>query len=91
MKDIVEAVYAAIESKDTTTLQTYNLGTGISYSVKEIIDIVTGLFNFRIEYQCKNETRPNEVMDTIADIRKIKNELNWTPQIDIIEGLKLMI
>ena len=91
VKDIVEAVYAAIESKDTTTLQTYNLGTGISYSVKEIIDIVTGLFNFKIEYQCKNETRPNEVMDTIADIRKIKNELNWTPQIDIIEGLKLMI
>jgi len=91
VKDIVEAVYAAIESKNTNSLQTYNLGTGVSYSVKEIIDIVTGLFKSKIEYQCKNETRPNEVMDTIADISKIKTDLNWTPQIDIIEGLKLMI
>jgi len=89
--DIVEAVVAAIESTKTETLQTYNLGTGISYSVKEIIDIVIGLFNPGIEYKCKNEIRPNEVMDTIADIRKIKTELNWVPKIDIKEGLKMMI
>lgn len=91
IKDIVEAILAAIELKDTSTLQTYNLGTGISYSVKEIIEIVRGLFNTEIEYQCKNETRPNEVMDTIADISKIKSELNWAPKIDIIEGLKMML
>ena len=91
VKDIVEAVYTAIESKNSATLQTYNLGTGVSYSVKEIIDMVRGLFNSDIEYQCKNEIRPNEVMDTIADISKIKSELNWAPKIDIIEGLKMMI
>ena len=91
VKDIVEAVYTAIESKNSATLQTYNLGTGVSYSVKEIIDMVRGLFNSDIEYQCKNEIRPNEVMDTIADISKIKSELNWEPKIDIIEGLKMMI
>ena len=91
VKDIVEAVYTAIESKNSATLQTYNLGTGVSYSVKEIIDLVRGLFNSDIEYQCKNEIRPNEVMDTIADISKIKSELNWAPKIDIIEGLKMMI
>ena len=91
VKDIVEAVYASIESENTATLQTYNLGTGVSYSVKEIIDIVRDLFNRDIEYHCKNEIRPNEVMDTIADISKIKSALNWTPKIDIIEGLKTMI
>jgi len=87
----VEAVYTAIESKNTATLQTYNLGTGVSYSVKEIIDMVRGLFNTEIEYHCKNEIRPNEVMDTIADISKIKSELNWAPKIEILEGLKMMI
>ena len=91
VKDIVEAVYTAIESKNTATLQTYNLGTGVSYSVKEIIDMVRGLFNTEIEYHCKNEIRPNEVMDTIADISKIKSELNWAPKIEILEGLKMMI
>lgn len=91
VKDIVEAVYTAIESKNNTTLQTFNLGTGVSYSVKEIVDMVKGLFNSEILYLCKNETRQNEVMDTIADISKIKSELNWTPTIDILQGLKMMI
>jgi len=91
VNDIVDAVYTAIESKNSKTLQTYNLGTGVSYSVKEIIDLVRSLFNSEIEYHCKNEIRQNEVMDTIADIRKIKSELNWEPKIDIIEGLKMMI
>ncbi|MDD4971755.1 MAG: NAD(P)-dependent oxidoreductase [Paludibacter sp.] len=91
VQDIVEAVCAAIESQNTAKLQTYNLGTGVSYSVKEIIDIVRAMFNTEIAYQCKNEIRPNEVMDTIADISKIKSELNWAPKIDIIEGLKMML
>lgn len=91
VRDIVKAVYSAIESDDNTTLQTYNLGTGISYSVKEIVNIVKGLFKSEIEYHCENETRPNEVMDTIADISKIKSELNWEPKIGIIEGLQMMI
>jgi len=91
IKDIVEAVMAAIDSKPSPILQTYNLGTGISYSVKEIVEQVRDLFNSNIDYQCLNEIRQNEVMDTIADIQKIKSELKWEPKISITEGLKMMI
>jgi nucleoside-diphosphate-sugar epimerase len=90
VEDIVSAVIAAIENAKTG-LHTYNLGTGISYSVKEIVDIVRSMFNFEIEYLCSNEFRPNDVMDTIADIRKIKVELNWQPTVSIQNGLKKMI
>lgn len=90
VEDIVEAVVTAIENA-SSGLNTYNLGTGVSYSVKEIVDIITNLFNSNIDYVCSNEFRPNDVMDTIADISKIKMELNWQPRISIQEGLKKMI
>jgi nucleoside-diphosphate-sugar epimerase len=30
-------------------------------------------------------------MDTIADISKIKKQLNWRPKISILDGLKSML
>ncbi len=89
--DIVRAVIKAIEKVDDDKLNVYNLGTGISYSVKEIVDIVRSIFSSEIEYLCTNEFRPNDVMDTIADISKIKAELNWQPAISIQDGLREMI
>lgn len=91
VEDIVRAVIKAIEKVDDDKLNVYNLGTGISYSVKEIVDIVRSIFSSEIEYLCTNEFRPNDVMDTIADISKIKVELNWQPAISIQDGLREMI
>jgi len=90
--DIVEAIVAAVEAKgDGTSIDKYNLGTGVSYSVREIVEIVRSLFDTEIEYLCTHETRPNDVMDTVADISKIKNNLHWEPKVSIREGLKKMI
>lgn len=92
VEDIVKAVVLAIETpNDNASVKTYNLGAGISYSVKEIVEMVQALSNKTIEYQCTNEFRPNDVMDTIADISKIKKELNWSPSIGIKEGLQKML
>lgn len=89
--DIVSAVIKAISQPQTTEMQVFNLGSGISYSVKEVIDMVCGFFENKIEYSCTNETRQNEVMDTIADISKIKKELGWEPQVSLEEGIRELI
>lgn len=90
--DIVEAVILALQTPDTQpTLRTYNLGTGESHSVKEIIEIVRTLSEHEVDYECTREIRPNEVLDTVADITKIKKELHWTPKISLIEGIKSMM
>jgi len=91
VEDIVTAIITAVESDTTTTIKKYNLGTGISYSVSEIVGIVRSLFDTDIEYNCTHESRPNDVMDTIADISKIKKELNWKPNVTIHDGLSKMI
>jgi len=90
--DVVEAIVCALKSKlNTSNTQMYNLGTGISYSVREIVDSVRSLYNNKIEYNCSNEIRQNEVLDTIADISKIKKDLKWMPKVTLSEGLKSMI
>ena len=92
VEDIIDAMITAIETKNTDkSVQKFNLGSGFSYSVKEIVDMVRGLFDTKIEYICTHEIRTNDVMDTIADISKIQNELGWKPSISIFEGLKSMI
>ena len=71
--DIVRAVLTTINKEITKPgLDVYNLGSGKSYSVKEVIDIIRRIFDKPIEYRCTGETRPNEVMNTVADISKIK-------------------
>ena len=90
VEDIVEAIIAAIDNQ-TDKFEKFNLGTGKSYSVKEIIEIVRGFFNSDIEYICTHEIRENEVLDTVADISKIRKELHWQPKISIQEGLKKML
>ena len=92
VEDIVDAIITAIETENADkSIQKYNLGSGLSYSVKEIVDMVRGLFDTEIEYICTHEIRPNDVLDTIADISKIQNELHWKPSISILEGLKKMV
>ncbi len=92
VEDITRAIIATIESKnESKMIEKYNLGTGISYSVKEIVEIVQSFFNSDIEYICTHELRQNEVLDTVADISKIKNELNWKPEISLKEGLHRML
>lgn len=90
--DIVRAVLTTINKEITKPgLDVYNLGSGKSYSVKEVIDIIRRIFDKPIEYRCTGETRPNEVMNTVADISKIKKELGWEPEISLKEGLEMMI
>lgn len=90
VSDIVEAVISAVE-KPSSEKHIYNLGSGVSYSVKEIVTIVRSFFDNDIDYICKNEYRPNEVMDTVANINKIKCELNWQPKVTIEKGIQKMI
>lgn len=90
VEDIVEAILTAIENQNSG-MQIYNLGSGVSYSVGEIVNIVRSLFNSEIDYICKNEYRTNEVMNTVADINKINMELGWQPRVSIEDGLKKMI
>lgn len=64
--------------------QTYNVGSGINYSMIEIADII-GSSNYEFIPQ-----RPGEARETLADISKIKNMLGWKPERNLQEYLEQM-
>lgn len=66
----------------------FNVGSGKSYSVKEIIDAVLDILNTNLKIESQNLRRENEVMDCVADIKKLKEKLNWFPNYSLKNGLK---
>lgn len=77
--DIVNAL-ALMVYKDIWG-ETFELGRGKNYSVKEIADA----FNREVEYK---EDKPGEVQETLCDHRLAKELLGWEPTIDIMNYIK---
>lgn len=70
---------------------TYNIGTGIEHSVKEIVDIVSKILNEKIEIiYDKDKARKVDREYLVADINKIK-KIGWEPSIILRDGLRELL
>ena len=79
VKDLVSAlIKSAVKAKPG---KIYNLGSGKETSVNTIANIIGG----KKVYIPK---RPGEPDRSLADISKIKKELNWKPTINIRDGVR---
>ncbi|HJH26327.1 MAG TPA: hypothetical protein C5S37_06010 [Methanophagales archaeon] len=85
ISDIIEAYINAVEFKGD--FEVFNIGYGKSYSVKEIIDKIVYLYGKDVKVKYSGERRKNEIMDTIANIKKAKEKLGWKPRVEIDKGL----
>ena len=66
----------------------YNLGSGYSVSVEEIVNLVFQYSGITKEVRTKGNNRPNEIFDLYADISKIKREFQWVPKTSFESGIK---
>ena len=86
--DVADALISIAES-DMKGLHTYNIGTGVSLSVEEIIQELEAIINKKIDVEhSKERMRKSERMFHQADVSKILRETSWKPKISIKEGLK---
>jgi nucleoside-diphosphate-sugar epimerase len=69
----------------------YNLGSGYSKSVEEIVLLVLKYTGINKPYHSKALIRPNEIFDLYADIRKAGSALGWSPQVSFEEGVERCI
>lgn len=69
----------------------YNFGTGVSLSVKEVVDSIQQIAGTRKPVQCDPVVRPGEIPDVIADVAKAKRELDWQPRHSFREGIRLTL
>lgn len=86
--DVVAAAIAAAESKVTGPV---NLGTGRESSVLDLVELLrelSGNESFEPEFA---PPRPGEVQRISVDPAKAERELNWRPEMDLREGLRLTL
>ena len=69
----------------------FNIGSGTSFSVEEIINIVMKISGIDKPYSSKNNRRENEIDDVVADNSKACKELNWQVNTSINDGIAFCI
>jgi len=87
ISDAIDA-YLKAATYNKKDFDIFNIGFGESYSVREIVSKVTSQYDHELKIIFSDEKRKNEIMDTVADITKAREVLNWKPKTDFISGIK---
>ena len=69
--------------------QTYNVGSGVNYSVNEIYSAVDNILRTGIKPAFKKDL-PGECRTTLADISGARR-LGWKPKTDLMTGLTITV
>jgi len=98
VEDLVKAIDLVMHAPDKKVRgEVFNVGSGESYSVKEIADEITKIMsggneNFKYSPSVMNiGDRPGQVFRHTADNSKIKRVLGWKPKVSFKEGLEKTI
>ena len=70
-------------------LRVFNLGSGASYTVKDIIELAQAAAGSSLPVACDDEQRANEIPDVRADIGHARRLLGWEPRHSFLDGLRL--
>jgi len=81
VEDIVNANIRAATTSLNFYGESYNIGSGKNYSVNELADVMGG-------EKIYGEKRI-EPFETLADIDRAKEELGWSPKINLLDWLKI--
>jgi GDP-4-dehydro-6-deoxy-D-mannose reductase len=89
LDDMIEALLCTLEVRSGCRL--YNIGSGSSLSVAEIVDAVQALTGTSLPVVNKNVKRQNEILDAYADICRAQDELGWRPRHSFAEGIMKIV
>jgi UDP-glucose 4-epimerase len=89
IEDIVNLIGKMIEIDVGENDEIYNLGTGISTSIKELADIMIEIDGNKIS-KLFSDQRDGDILHSCASIEKAKNDLGFNPKISLREGLQKM-
>lgn len=82
--DLAKGHVAAIEGAKTPEVYVYNLGTGVGYSVLQVIHAFDKACGKQLPYVIEGR-RPGDVASNYADASKAAKELGWKAQYGIDE------
>ena len=81
--DLAQGHVSALQKlKPGDGVSIYNLGTGIGYSVLEMVKAFSDVVGKNIPYSIE-ERRPGDIATCYADAKKAKEELGWSAKRDL--------
>jgi UDP-glucose 4-epimerase len=84
--DLVSAHLLALEALEKEERLVYNLGNGVGYSVREVIDTARAVTGHPIPAE-ETPRRPGDSPRLVASSKKIRKELGWEPQIPELKDI----
>jgi len=85
---LLNAVRYMLDNNINNMFEIFNLGSGKSYSVKEVAEIIVKNIGKEISINFSDERRKGEILDATANISKLSNILDWRPKINFKKGIK---
>jgi UDP-glucose 4-epimerase len=83
IEDLAAAHLLALDATTPSAHQIFNLGTGNGYSVREVIEAVREVTGAEIPV-VERDRRPGDPPRLVAGAEKIRSELGWTPERDLM-------
>jgi nucleoside-diphosphate-sugar epimerase len=87
--DVVDAIKSL--RRNPRPGATFNVGSGESYSVAEVAEMVCKAADVDKPVVSRNNRRVNEIPDVIADITAIRDAIGWSPSVALSDGLRGMV
>ncbi|GAV20306.1 UDP-glucose 4-epimerase [Mariprofundus micogutta] len=84
VKDLANACVKAVEG-DISGI--FNIGSGTGHSIQEIINTLESIHGSRLRIHLEKR-RAFDIPKVVLDIEKAKKELNWTPNVNLSEGMR---
>jgi nucleoside-diphosphate-sugar epimerase len=88
LDDLVTAIVMLFQKNQNGI---YNIGSGYSMTVRDIIEAILHVSGINKKYISKETSRKNEIPDVVADISKIKAATGWKPAYGFKEGVAEII
>lgn len=69
----------------------FNAGSGLSWGVGEVISEVSELLAMSKPAQANGPIRPDEILEVIADISRVRHAFGWEPRVPFRDGLQMTL
>lgn len=86
VSDVVDANIAAMEAESGV----YNVGTGIGTNTQTLYETIQDISDINPGYDVL-PPRQGEIKSIILNVEKSNSKLNWSPKIDIKNGMKITL
>jgi UDP-glucose 4-epimerase len=91
VSDVSRAILS-MASNTNENYRVYNVGTGTEYSVEDVVVSTSEALGEDIDIkQDPERVRESDRPHLKADITRIENELNWTPTVSFVDGLRKLL